>query len=54
MAQTDALDLRGVMLYGLFDQQGNKITGNIERIPEGVSLDGVVHCGAGRHAADGR
>jgi signal transduction histidine kinase len=43
MAQTDALDLRGVMLYGLFDQQGNKITGNIERIPDGFSLDGVVH-----------
>jgi signal transduction histidine kinase len=43
MAQTDALDLRGVMLYGLFDPQGNKITGNIEHIPEGVSLDGVVH-----------
>lgn len=43
MAQTDALDLRGVMLYGLFDPQGNKITGNIEKIPDGVSLDGVVH-----------
>nr|WP_298718342.1 HAMP domain-containing sensor histidine kinase [uncultured Steroidobacter sp.] len=43
MEQTDALDLRGVMLYGLFDQQGNKITGNIQQIPEGVSLDGVVH-----------
>ncbi len=43
MAQTDALDLRGVMLYGLFDQHGNKITGNIEQIPEGVSLDGIVH-----------
>ncbi|HWK50246.1 MAG TPA: HAMP domain-containing sensor histidine kinase [Steroidobacter sp.] len=43
MEQTDALDLRGVMLYGLFDEQGSKITGNIARIPEGVSLDGVVH-----------
>lgn len=43
MAQTDALDLRGVMLYGLFDPQGNKITGNIERIPDGVAVDGVVH-----------
>ena len=43
MAQTDALDLRGVMLYGLFDEAGKKITGNIERIPEDFSLDGVVH-----------
>ena len=43
MAQTIALDLQGVMLYGLFDQQGGKITGNIEQIPEGVSIDGVVH-----------
>lgn len=43
MAATDALDLRGVMLYGLFDRQGHKIIGNIEQIPEGVSLDGVVH-----------
>ncbi|HEY0683555.1 MAG TPA: HAMP domain-containing sensor histidine kinase [Steroidobacter sp.] len=43
MAQTVALDLQGVMLYGLFDQQGRKTIGNIERMPEGVSLDGVVH-----------
>src|SRR5262245_31684822 len=43
MAQTDALDLRGVRLYGLFDDHGRKITGNIERIPDGISLDGVVH-----------
>ncbi|WP_116807703.1 sensor histidine kinase [Steroidobacter cummioxidans] len=43
MAQTDALDLRGVMLYGLFNEQGQMITGNIAEIPEGVSLDGVVH-----------
>jgi signal transduction histidine kinase len=43
MAQTIALDLRGVMLYGLFDEQGHKIAGNIERIPDGVSHDGVVH-----------
>ena len=43
MAQTDALDLRGVMLYGLFDDAGNKITGNIEQIPDGVSIDGLVH-----------
>ncbi len=43
MAQSDTLDPRGVMLYGLFDDHGRKITGNIERIPDGISLDGVVH-----------
>ncbi|MBM0104454.1 HAMP domain-containing histidine kinase [Steroidobacter sp. S1-65] len=43
MAQTVALDLQGVMLYGLFDQQGRKLVGNIEQMPGGVSLDGVVH-----------
>ena len=43
MAQTGALDLQGMMLYGLFDERGNKIAGNIDRVPEGVSLDGVVH-----------
>lgn len=43
MAQTIELDTRRTMLYGLFDAQGRRITGNIERIPQGVSLDGVVH-----------
>lgn len=43
MVQTGALDLKGMMLYGLFDEQGQKITGNIEQFPDGVSLDGVVH-----------
>lgn len=43
MAHTVALDLQGVMLYALFDQQGHKLIGNIEQIPDGVSLDGVVH-----------
>jgi signal transduction histidine kinase len=41
IAQTGALDLR--VLQGLFDEQGHRIAGNIERIPEGVSIDGVVH-----------
>lgn len=41
IAQTGALDLR--VLQGLFDEQGHKIAGNIEQIPEGVSIDGVVH-----------
>lgn len=43
MEQTVALDLQGVMVYGLFDAQGHKIIGNIEHIPEGLALDGVVH-----------
>jgi signal transduction histidine kinase len=43
MAQTGALDLRGVMLYGLFDAQGRKITGNLAQVPDGVAIDGVVH-----------
>jgi signal transduction histidine kinase len=42
MVQTGALDLEGMMLYGLFDEQGNKITGNIVKFPAGVSYDGVV------------
>lgn len=42
MAQTGALDLRGVMLYGLFDAQGRKITGNLAQAPAGIPTDGVV------------
>jgi signal transduction histidine kinase len=42
MAQTAALDLRGVMLYGLFDPQGRKITGNLTQPPADVPSDGVV------------
>lgn len=41
IAQTGALDLR--VLQGLFDEQGRKIAGNIERIPAGIAIDGVVH-----------
>lgn len=41
IAETGALDLR--VMQGLFDEQGRKIAGNIERIPEGVSIDGLVH-----------
>lgn len=41
MVRSAALDLTG--MYGLFDQNGEKISGNIERIPEGMSLDGEVH-----------
>lgn len=53
MEQTVALDLQGVMVYGLFDAQGRKIIGNIEQIPEGVALDGVVHAVPGGVRAQG-
>ena len=42
MAQTGALDLQGVMLYGLFDAQGRQITGNLAHVPAGITMDGVV------------
>jgi signal transduction histidine kinase len=42
MAQTDALDPRGLMLYGLFDAQGRKIAGNMAQAPANVPTDGVV------------
>lgn len=42
MAQTGALDLRGVMMYGLFDRNGQHISGNIDQKPEGLVADGVV------------
>jgi len=42
MAQTAALDLRGVMAYGLFDSQGHKISGNLAQPPADVPSDGVV------------
>ena len=43
MAQTAALDLRGVMLYGLFDSKGHKLSGNLEQVPAGIATDGTVH-----------
>lgn len=55
MAQTGALDLQGVMLYGLFDLQDRKIAGNIVQVPDGLSMDGVVHFlpeGVRREGAD--
>jgi signal transduction histidine kinase len=36
-------DTQGMMLYGLFDERGGKVTGNIADFPDGVSIDGVVH-----------
>jgi signal transduction histidine kinase len=43
MEQVEALDPTGMMMSGLFDRDGRKISGHIDRIPDEVSLDGVVH-----------
>ncbi|MDY6946095.1 MAG: HAMP domain-containing sensor histidine kinase [Pseudomonadota bacterium] len=53
VAQTGAIDLQGLMLYGLFDAQGNKISGNVVRIPDGMVVDGVVHLLPGGIYKDG-
>ena len=43
MTATGAVDLRDVMYYGLFDRSGRYVSGNIESIPAGITLDGIVH-----------
>jgi len=43
MAATNQLDLRGVMYFGLFDAHGAYMSGNIDRLPEGLSADGAIH-----------
>jgi signal transduction histidine kinase len=35
-------DSRGVQFAGLFDPKGNRLAGNIERLPEDLELDGPV------------
>lgn len=40
---TAQLDLQGVMSAGLFDAQGHYITGDIDRLPEPLDIDGIVH-----------
>jgi signal transduction histidine kinase len=42
MAATNQLDLRGVMFFGLFDAQGAYVSGNIDRLPEGLPIDGQI------------
>lgn len=42
MRATGAVDLRNVMFYGLFDAQGEFISGNIERMPANISTDGEI------------
>jgi len=40
---TGALDLRGVMSLGLFDRDGHRLEGNLERLPEDLPVDGLIH-----------
>jgi signal transduction histidine kinase len=57
MAATAALDLRGVMSFGLFDAQGRYESGTLARIPEGLAVDGKVRLlrdGAPRREFAGR
>ena len=43
LAASGQLDLRGVMFFGLFDSRGAYLSGNIDRLPEGLSPDGLIH-----------
>jgi len=40
---TAQLDLQGAMSAGLFDAQGHYVTGDIDRLPERLDVDGLVH-----------
>jgi signal transduction histidine kinase len=40
---TTALDLRGVMSFGLFDPDSRYLLGDIDQLPAGLPMDGVVH-----------
>ncbi len=43
LSATAQLDLQGVMSAGLFDAQGHYVTGDIDRLPERIEIDGLVH-----------
>ena len=43
MAMTAAIDLRGVMSFGLFDADGAYIAGNMDKQPPELPADGNVH-----------
>jgi len=43
LAATTQLDLRGLMASGLFDAQGRYVAGDIDHLPQGLAIDGVVH-----------
>jgi signal transduction histidine kinase len=48
LAATSSLDLRGVMSSGLFDAEGRYLSGDIERLPPDLPIDGVVRALSGR------
>lgn len=55
MAATNQLDLRGVMFFGLFDANGAYLSGNIDRQPDGLQIDGSIHpLPKGLQAIDGQ
>jgi signal transduction histidine kinase len=43
MVATNQLDLRGVMLFGLFDANGAYLSGNIDHVPDELPADAAVH-----------
>jgi len=43
LAMTAAIDLRGVMSFGLFDADGRYVAGNIDKQPPELPVDGNVH-----------
>jgi Signal transduction histidine kinase len=43
-----AIDATGFMAAGLFDAQGHRLAGNIERIPAGLEEDGIIHAVSAR------
>lgn len=43
MSATGALDLRGVMAYGLFAADGRYLSGNLASVPAQLPPDGLVH-----------
>jgi signal transduction histidine kinase len=47
LAATTELDLRGAMSSGLFDAGGRYLSGDFERLPADLPLDGAVHPLAG-------
>ncbi|MDR2013594.1 MAG: HAMP domain-containing histidine kinase [Rhodanobacter sp.] len=43
LAMTAAIDLRGVMSFGLFDADGRYLAGNIDKQPLELPADGAIH-----------
>ncbi|MBS0568355.1 MAG: HAMP domain-containing protein [Proteobacteria bacterium] len=43
LATTAAIDLRGVMSFGLFDASGRYVAGNLDKQPPELPVDGGIH-----------